>query len=211
MRKTRILVADDHELVRKGLRRLIVEHAGWCVCGEAPDGERALELARATRPDVVVADLAMPRLDGLGLLRRVRRERPEVVTVLVSGLVAPGLDAGLAREVLAMGIDAVVSKADVAEALVTAIERALVGVRTRPRERAAQPGSAPRPHHALTPREREVIALIVGGASTKDVARALGISLRTVDAHRANIARKLDVRSVAALVRYALRHGIADA
>lgn len=211
MRKTRILVADDHELVRKGLRRLIVGHAGWCVCGEAPDGERALELARATRPDVVVADLAMPRLDGLGLLRRVRRERPEVVTVLVSGLVAPGLDAGLAREVLAMGIDAVVSKADVAEALVTAIERALVGVRTRPRERAAQPGSAPRPHHALTPREREVIALIVGGASTKDVARALGISLRTVDAHRANIARKLDVRSVAALVRYALRHGIADA
>lgn len=206
----RILLADDHALVRRGLRQSLEERAGWEVCGEAANGLEAVERAQALRPDVVVLDLMMPELGGLEATRRIRASVPEAEVLILTFQHTEEL----AAEVLAAGARGYVLKTDPLEAFIAAVE-ALA------RHRAYFTHSVPesvverilhsRPLNGarfslLTSRERQVAQLVAEGQRTRDVAQALGISEKTVETHRTAIMRKLNLHSLADLVRYAVRN-----
>lgn len=209
--KPRILIADDHELVRQGLRRVLAEKAAWDIVGEATDGRLAVDLARQQRPDVVVLDYAMPSLNGLEAARQIRAELPNTEVLILTMHESETL----VRDVLAAGAKGYVLKSDAGRILVQAIEALLEHkpffspdvaelilsgyLRSGEREDAAQ---------VLTPREREVVQLLAEGRGTKDVADLLGLSVKTVESHRANVMRKLGLQSLAELVRYAIRNNI---
>jgi DNA-binding NarL/FixJ family response regulator len=213
MRPVRILIADDHEVVRRGVRAVLQDQPGWSVCGEAATGREAVALALALQPDIVVLDIGMPELNGLEAARQIRRQGPVGIVVLT---VHASDD--VVAEVLATGADGYVLKEDAGHSLVTAIQavlahrgflservRAVAG--RRPASRATLAGEAPK---HLTPREREVLQLLAEGASSKDVAARLGIAVRTAETHRARIMAKLDANSVGALVRFAVRNHMID-
>jgi DNA-binding NarL/FixJ family response regulator len=214
---TRILIADDHEMVRQGLRKVLEEQPGWVVCGEAVNGREALAKTRELKPDVLVLDFAMPELNGLEVTRRVflYHDKPEVLILTAHG------SEQLARELLGAGARGFVLKSDACKTLVTAVRHllehrpyctlnvtppALAGILNP--AKPEEPGAA---SPALTSREREIVQLIAEGRGSKQVADTLGISTKTVDTHRANILRKLDIHSVSELVRYAIREKIAAA
>ena len=185
-RSIRILIADDHEVARHGIRALLESHPGWEVCAEAKDGREAVELANDSKPDIALLDIGMPNLNGL--------------------------DA--ARQILARGF---VLKSDAARDLVTAVD-ALQHRRTFFTTRVTQmvlngylhqeKESQPSAKTVLTPREREVIQLLAEGKTSKEVAVALKLSVKTAETHRTNLMRKLDLHSVADLTLYAIRNGI---
>jgi DNA-binding NarL/FixJ family response regulator len=212
-----VLVADDHELVRHGLRRLIEEHGRWDLVGEATDGQCAIELAEQQRPDVAILDYAMPRLNGLEATRRIRATLPNI-EVLVLTMHDSDL---LVREILEAGAKGFILKSDAGRLLVQAVEELLKHkpfFTTRVSElllgdylSGREPGDAERPASALTGREREVLQLLAEGTSTKDVAHSLGLSVKTVETHRANLMRKIGARTLADLVRYAIRNRIIEA
>jgi DNA-binding NarL/FixJ family response regulator len=209
----RILIADDHEVARKGIRSLLEDHAGWEVCGEAKDGREAVESATKLNPDVFLLDIGMPNLNGLDAARQILAMNPEarilILTVHDSEQTV--------REVLAVGARGFLLKSDAGRELVEAVE-ALQQRRTFFTSRVAQMmlDGYLRPHddgdasaqRVLTPREREVIQLVAEGKSTKEVAKALSLSVKTAETHRTNLMRKLDLHSVAALTLYAVRNGI---
>jgi DNA-binding NarL/FixJ family response regulator len=218
MKAVHILIADDHELVRKGLRMVLESQPGWTVCGEAVNGRQAVELARELQPDVIVMDLSMPELNGLEATRQIRRAFPRIEVLILTvheseQLVSEVLDAGARGYIL---------KADTSRLLVTAIEAL---IQHRPFFTAAvsevvlggylRPGQPTRATSRalprLTAREREIVQLLVEGKTNKDVAAALGVSVKTVDAHRTNIMSKLNLHSVTELVRYAIRNQIIEA
>jgi DNA-binding NarL/FixJ family response regulator len=208
-----ILIADDHEVARKGIRALLEGHPGWKVCGEARDGREAVEYAGKLKPDVVLLDIGMPNLNGLNAARQILANDPEtrilVLTMHDSDQVV--------REVLAAGARGFLLKSDAGRDLVAAVE-ALQRQRTFFTTKVAQmvlegylhPGSESQHpvQHVLTPREREVIQLLAEGKSTKEVAVALNLSVKTAETHRTNLMRKLDLHSVADLTIYAVRNGI---
>lgn len=209
----RILVADDHEVARQGIRSLLEDHPGWEVCGEAKDGREAVECAAAMKPDVLLLDIGMPNLNGLDATRQILAATPEarilILTVQDSEQVV--------REVLAAGARGFLLKSDAGRDLVAAVE-ALEHSRTFFTTRVAQmmldgylsphdENSATGPA-ILTPREREVIQLVAEGKTTKEVATALNLSVKTAETHRTNLMRKLGLHSVAALTLYAVRNGI---
>lgn len=212
---TRILIADDHELVRQGLRKVLEEQPGWVVCGEAVNGREAVAKARELKPEVLVLDFAMPELNGLEVARQVCATQPQMEVLILTMHESEQL----ARELLAAGARGFIFKSDAGKTLVTAVQHLL---RHRPyctdrvsplvRESflhpASQGGGAPA-QSGLTRREREIVQLIAEGRSSKEVADALGITVRTADTHRANLMRKLDLHSVSELVRYAIREHIA--
>jgi len=214
--KVRILVADDHDVVRDGLRLLLQSHPGFEICGEAADGREAVALALAQRPDVVVLDFSMPELNGLEATRQIRKALPGTEVLLLT-MHDPDL---VAREVLAAGARALLVKSDARRHLVTAIEALARHQAFLPPELSRalleewphQGGglSGAEPHDPLTPRQREVLQLIAEGHSSKAIAAGLGLSVRTVDAHRANIMQALGLHSVSELVRYAVRHHIVE-
>ena len=208
----RILIADDHEVARKGIRALLESHVGWEVCGEAKDGREAVELASGLKPDVLLLDIGMPNLNGLDAARQILATTPEarilILTVHDSEQVV--------REVLAAGARGFLLKSDAGRDLVAAVE-AMQHRRTFFTPRVAQMllDGYLRPQandaldkRVLTPREREVIQLVAEGKTTKEVATALSLSVKTAETHRTNLMRKLDLHSIADLTLYAVRNGI---
>jgi len=213
MSPLRILVADDHEVVRRGLCSLLKSHAGWEVCAEASDGREAVEKVKQIKPDVVILDIGMPNLNGLAATRQIvhndERQRVIILTVTDSEQVI--------REVLAAGARGFVLKSDAARDLITAVE-AIEKNRTFFTSRVGQivltgylkngqPQAEPT-LPTLTPREREVVQLLAEGKSTKEVASVLNLSTKTAETHRSNIMRKLGIHSVSELVLYAVRNNI---
>jgi DNA-binding NarL/FixJ family response regulator len=209
----RILVADDHEVARKGVRSLLEEHAGWEVCGEAKDGREAVDQATQLKPDILLLDIGMPNLNGLDAARQILASDPEarilILTIHDSEQVV--------REVLAAGARGFLLKSDAGRDLIAAVE-ALQNRRTFFTSKVAQMmlDGYLRPYderensqqQVLTPREREVIQLVAEGKTTKEIANALNLSVKTAETHRTNLMRKLDLHSVADLTLYAVRNGI---
>jgi DNA-binding NarL/FixJ family response regulator len=211
----RILVADDHEIVRRGLVSLLKSHAGWDVCGEAADGRQALSKARELRPDIVILDIGMPNLNGLEVARQLRREIPEskvlILTITDSDEVV--------RAVLDAGARGFVLKSDAVRDLVAAVE-AIQSNKTFFTSRVADmvvrgylgrhqiPADGDLTLPNLTRREREIIQLLAEGNSTKEIASQLDLSVKTVETHRSNLMRKLNLHSISELVLYAVRNNI---
>ena len=217
-KKLRLLIADDHELVRHGIRGLLHAHHGWTVVGEARDGEEAVQMVNDLQPDLAILDISMPKLDGLEATRRILSVAP-ATKVLILTMHESDL---MVRRVLEAGAKGCVLKSDLAETLVTAVrdiaqggqcltpkvsEIVLRGFLHAENQAKFTEEDRVRP----TPRELEIIRLLAQGNSSKEIASSLRIATRTVEAHRAQIMHKLDLHSTAALVRYAVRHKIVEA
>jgi DNA-binding NarL/FixJ family response regulator len=214
MKAYRILIADDHEVVRRGIRALIESHPGWEVCGEAQDGREALERAREVRPDLVLLDVGMPNLNGLEAARQILGSCTATHILILTMHYSPQL----VREIFAVGARGFLLKSDAGRDLVAAVE-AVQNHRTFFTSQVMQavadgylnPDQTEKPSRGnLTPREREVLQLLAEGKTSKEVAVALNLSVKTAETHRTNIMRKLDLHSVADLTLYALRNGIAQ-
>ena len=212
----RILLADDHEVVLRGLRSLIEVQPGLEICGEAANGRAAVELARELNPDVVIMDIGMPELNGFEATRQIRRSSPKVAVLVLSMHQSDQL----VREVLAAGARGYMLKSDAGRELIGAIT-ALAGGGTffsptvaRAAKRTGIQASPKRPGRraagGLTQREHEILQLLAEGGSNKSTATNLGISVKTVETHRARIMNKLEVKSLAELVRYAVRNHIIE-
>ena len=206
-RTIRILIADDHEIVRRGLRRLLESRTEWSVVGEASNGNQAVEKAIELHPDLVLLDVGMPELNGLEATRRIREILPqtEVLVLSVSD------SEQVIRQALASGARGYLVKSDAGGELIAAIEAALrhesflsPSIR-QPQILAASGCEDPA---NLTARERETAQLLSEGLSNKDIAVRLDISLKTAETHRTNIMRKIGVHSLADVVRYAIRNGL---
>ena len=213
----RILLADDHEVVRRGLRALLEMHPGWEVCGEAADGRAAVELAQRLAPDIVVMDIGMPQLNGFEATRQIL-ERTRGIEVLVLSMHD---SEQMVREVIGAGARGYVLKSDAGRDLVAAVEALLrreqffsasvaSSVRVSDLKVAGAKRPSLRPAGGLTRREREVLQLLAEGRANKAVAGVLGISVKTAETHRARIMRKLGMKSLADLVRYAIRNGFIE-
>jgi DNA-binding NarL/FixJ family response regulator len=208
--KIRILLADDHALVRAGMKALLESAEGFEVVGEAANGREALRLAKTLKPDVALFDIAMPELNGLDAARRVRAECPEVRVLILS----MHTDPGYVREAMQAGTAGYVLKDAGVEELELAIRAALRGERYLDPRVSKQviegyvrglevPGGP-----SLTPRQREILQLIAEGRSTREIAQRLHLSVKTVETHRAQLMDRLGIRDVAGLTRYAIRIGL---
>jgi DNA-binding NarL/FixJ family response regulator len=207
----RILVADDHALMRRGMRDLLATQDGWQVCGEAANGREAVEMAIQQEPDIVVLDLSMPQLNGLEAARQILERVPQIEILIFTMHETEEL----LREVLASGARGCVLKTDMENHLVAAVQallqhslyfshqasKTLKEVLLNPRR---EKGDDP-PSEELTDREREIVRLLAQAKSNKEIATALSISVRTVETHRAAIMRKLEINSIVELVHYAVR------
>ena len=213
----RILLADDHEVVRAGLRALLEEQSGWEVVAEAVDGRDAVDKASRLKPDAVIIDIAMPSLNGLEAVRQIVKAVPHTKVLVLTMYDSDPL----IQQVLRAGARGYLLKSDAGRDLVSAID-ALRRNKTfftpkvsrmvldgyldkRPKEREAE-GEPERLR--LTSRQREIVQLLAEGKSSKEVGAVLGLSVKTAETHRANIMRKLDCHSVTELVRYAIRNHI---
>lgn len=211
----RVLLADDHTIVRAGIRALVAAIAGVEIVGEAGDGQEALALIRETQPDVALVDVSMPGMNGLDLAARVAREAPQTRVAVLSmhgtpAHVAQALRAGVkgymlkdaAAEELPLLLRAVMrGETYLSSAISRHVVDGFLG-----RDGGTAPGE-PAPD-ALTPRQREILQLVAEGKSTKDVARLLDLSVKTVEAHRSQIMERLEIHDLAGLVRYAIRTGL---
>jgi DNA-binding NarL/FixJ family response regulator len=207
----RILLADDHPLVRTGVRRILETQPGLAVAGEVSNGDAALEFLRTEPVDVLVLDLTMPGTDGFEVLRQVKATRPGM-KVLVLTMHA---DAEYVARAVQDGADGYLLKDSAVQDLVAAIEAVQAGrayysppVQRELSELLRAHSAPPRPMDTLTEREREVVGLVAKGLSTKEIATQLDISTRTVETHRANLMRKLNLKSVALLTQFAIREGL---
>ncbi len=214
--RLRILLADDHEIVRRGLRALLEKHEGWEVCGEASDGREAIEKALQLKPDVVIVDIGMPNLNGLDTTRQLLQHDPQfkviVLTITDSDQVI--------REALDAGARGFVLKSDAARDLVSCGRgsaeqtHVLYAASERPGASGLSGEGAHRSRNeapklpTLTPREREITQLLAEGNSSKEVASLLNLSTKTVETHRSNIMRKLSFHSIRDLVVYAIKNNL---
>ena len=212
----RILVADDHDVVRQGVRAMLEAHPGWEVCGEAADGHKAVEQARRLTPDVVVLDVGMPGRNGLEAAREILQALPGTEILILTMHESQQL----IREIVAAGARGFVLKSDAGRTLIAAVEALEEHkpfITSRVSElvlevyRQESPAGAGRPAADLTAREREVVQIIAEGNSSRQAALQLGISVKTVESHRTNAMRKLDLHSVGELVRYAIRKNLMKA
>jgi DNA-binding NarL/FixJ family response regulator len=213
--RLRILIADDHGVVRRGVRSLIGDNGGWEICGEVADGAEAVAETKRLRPDVVLLDITMPGLNGLDATRAILREVPGTKVMILTmheseQVVREVLDAGAHGYILKSDADCDLLKA--LEALkegrpffASKISQMVLAGYLHPgtSQRRASPGE-------LTARQREVVALLASGKSNKEVATALGISVKTAETHRSTIMRRLKLNSFSDLVRYAVRERIIE-
>jgi DNA-binding NarL/FixJ family response regulator len=196
----RLVIADDHELIREGIKKIVRPCADLKIVGEAADLKQAIALITQVHPDVVILDLTLPDYDGLDGLAELRRHFPDLRVVILS--MHPEERYALAA--LRAGALGYVSKTMASTELVDAVRRAAAGGTWLD----ARPGVRP-PHYSLTPRESEIVALIGSGLQIKQVAAELGISISSVNTYRTRIFRKMGLSTNAALIRYALQHGLA--
>jgi len=215
MSTLRVLIADDHEVVRRGLRALIDGHPGWETCGEAATGREAVEKSGELKPDVIVMDITMPGLNGLDATRQVLKAVPNTQVLILTVHASEQL----VRDVLAAGARGYVLKSDAGRDLVAAIDAlahhkpfftptlAEMVLRGQGRPLKAGEGSITT-QSPLSSREREILQLLAEGKSNKEVATALNISVKTVETHRAKIMQKLDLHSITDLVHYAIRNNL---
>jgi DNA-binding NarL/FixJ family response regulator len=211
----RLVIADDHELIREGIKKIVRPCADLKVVGEAGDLRQAIALVAQVRPDVVVLDITLPDFDGLEGLGELRRHFPGLRVVMLS--MHPEERYALAA--LRAGALGYVSKTTASAELVDAVRKAAEGtpyIGPRVAELLASEAASPLPlvpaqlpHELLTSREAEVVALIGAGLQVKQVAAELGISISSVNTYRNRIFRKIGLSSNAGLIRYALRHGLA--
>jgi DNA-binding NarL/FixJ family response regulator len=218
MTSIRILVADDHSIVRRGVRALLESQAGWSICGEAATGAEAILKAKRLKPDIIVMDISMPELDGLEATRQIHAVMPEIPVLILSmhesdQHVREMLDAGARGYVLKSDLDRNLSvaiqtlrqgktffSAKVSEIVVDGFIQGAAKKRQQ----------AQRPSRALTPRQKEVVRLLAEGKTNKEIGVILGISTKTVETHRAQIMRRLELRSFSDLVLYAARENIVN-
>jgi DNA-binding NarL/FixJ family response regulator len=214
-KRLRILVADDHELVRRGIRGLLRARRGWLVVGEAVNGREAVEKAGKLKPDVAIVDISMPDLDGLRATRQIRDAAPSTQVVVLTMHESDQM----VRRVLDAGALGYVLKSDLAAHLVRAVKEVSAGrLFLTPRvsdivlkgflKTANQPDSMEHLQARPTPREIEIIRLLAEGKANKEIAAELGITTRTVETHRAKIMLKLGLHSLTELIHYAIRHEI---
>jgi DNA-binding NarL/FixJ family response regulator len=217
MRNLRIVVADDHPLMRRGICDLLESEPGWKVVAEASNGREAVEAMTGSKPDILVIDLAMPELNGLTATREILRALPKTEVVLLT----MHNTEQVIREVLESGARGFVLKSDAGQNLVAAVKAVAAGkpfftpnvadvVLKGYLRRNSKSGSRDN-LPALTTRELQVMQLLAEGKANKAVANAMQISVKTVEAHRSNINRKLSIKTTSDLVRYAVRNGIVDA
>ena len=217
-KKLRLLIADDHELVRHGIRGILSTHPGWKVVGEAIDGKEAVQMAQDLQPDLAILDISMPNLDGLESTCKIV-EVSGMTKVLILSMHESDQ---MVRRVLEAGARGYVLKSDLATNLVKAVKdvaRGKIFLTPKVSEIVLQgslkaENKPKRPEDAgvqPTPREVEIIRLLAQGKANKEIAMALNIATRTVEARRAQIMLKLDLHSTAALVRYAIRTNIVEA
>ncbi|MFZ0864100.1 MAG: response regulator transcription factor [Candidatus Sulfotelmatobacter sp.] len=218
----RILIAEDHEVARQGIRALLEGHPGWEVCAEAKDGREAVELANSARPDLILLDIGMPNLNGLEAARQILASSPDIPILILTMQDSDQV----VREVLRAGARGFLLKSDAGRDLVAAVEAlqlrrtffttrvsqmVLEGFLDRRNPASPEDANATKEDEAvavLTSREREVIQLLAEGKTSKEVAVALRLSVKTAETHRTNLMRKLGLHSVADLTRYAVRNGI---
>ena len=214
----RILVADDHDIIRRGLKQLLTAKPGWEVVAEAKNGREAVTLAEQFKPEIVVMDISMPELNGLEASRRIKKALPKTEIVILT----LHFSDQLVHDIVEAGARAYIMKSDADRDLITAVEalshrrsfftpKAAEMVLNGFRKRNAAPDTVQEFRNRLTPREREIVQLLAEGKSSKEVAVALGISVKTAETHRANIMRKLEIHSVSELVRYAVKNQIIEA
>jgi len=211
----RILLADDHALMRRGIRDLLASDSELDIVGEAGDGREAVQLADRLKPDVMIMDLAMPELNGLDAIRQIRKEVPEIELLVFSMHDSEEL----IREVFAAGARGYVLKSDVAVYLIEAVKslarhkpfftpRISEAILNSLVSGAGHSNIEPPRPGPLSAREREILQLLAENKSNKDIAKTLGISVRTVETHRRSVMQKLDANSIVELVHYAIRNGI---
>ncbi len=211
---TTIVLADDHTVVRQGIRKLLETRDDFRIVGEASDGEEAVKLVTEKKPDVALMDLWMPRLSGIDATRRIGK-RGLATKVLVLSMHE---SRAYVEEVLRAGAAGYIVKNAAADDLIEAIDTVRDGVSylspaitQQVVDAIARPApSSPSGLGVLTDREREVLQLIAEGLSSKEIAAMLGVSLKTIDSHRSNLMEKLDIHKVSGLVRFAIRTGLVE-
>ncbi len=213
MKKTRVLIADDHEIVRRGVRALLDSQADFEVCGEVRNGLEAIEAAARLKPDLVVMDVGMPEMNGLEATRKILSDDAGVEVLILT----MHKSEELVRNILGAGARGYVLKSDMGDQLLSAV-RALahhqIFITPKVEEVVLQGylygANEPDREHAskspLTPREREIVQYLAEGKSNKDVAALLRVSVKTIETHRANLMNKLGLHSVSDMVRYAIRN-----
>ena len=218
MKALRILIADDHDLIRRGIQNLLQTHAGWEVCGEAHTGREAVAQAEELKPDIVILDISMPDLNGVEAARRIRKCAPNTEILILSMHYSDQL----IRDILEAGVRGYIIKSDSDRDLIIAVEtlakhkpfftpRATEVILSNFNSGSMRTEVPESVRDRLTSREREIVQLLAEGKSSKEVASSLGISVKTAETHRANIMRKLQLHTVTELVRYAVRNQIIEA
>ena len=225
MPPVRLLVADDHEIVRKGLRTVLETRPGWEVAAEASDGREAVEKAIEVKPHVAILDISMPSMNGLEAAQKILKYVPQTKILILS---IHDSDV-MVHNILQAGVRGYLLKSDATRDLVTAVDALLrnktfftprvgqmvlegyLGKNMEAGKNASEADNSEIDILRLTARQREIVQLLAEGKSSKEVAGALGISVKTVETHRANIMQRLDCHSVTELVRYAVRNQIIEA
>jgi len=205
--KIKVLLVDDHSLVRRGFRRMLEDEPDIAVVGEAGDGAQAVQLARELTPHVVVMDCALPGMSGLLATRKILEAQPHKVAVLMLSMHSEDT---LVRQALEAGARGYMLKSAADLDLATAIRRVAAGELVLDTQLAKTPALKGERNAGLTPRELEILQLIVNGKSNKEIAEDLNVSANTVAVHRANIMETLGIHKTAELVVYAIRNGLVN-
>src|ERR1700681_1292499 len=218
MKSLRILIADDHDLMRRGIKGMLQSHAGWEICGEAHTGREAVAKAQELKPDIAILDISMPDLNGVDAAKRIRKASPDTEVLILSVHYSDQL----IRDILEAGVRGYIVKSDSDRDLLIAVEtlanhkpfftpRATELILSNFNHKGGAVSAVPGVlGDRLPSREREIVQLLSEGRSSKEVASVLSISVKTAETHRANIMRKLEIHSVSELVRYAVRNQITE-